>query len=289
MDNYHLPWAYFNVITPGYFSTMRIHLLRGRDFSAQDTFDGQPVAVISESVAKQSFGNTDPIGKQIQLGLDLESLNKWITIVGVVADIRQDSPAQEPGPAIYMPMAQHPSRAPEIQLVLRTKLPPLALMNTVQATIQRINPQIAMHFTTMDTLIGESVAAERFRSALFSAFAGVGLLLAMLGVYGTMAYSVAQRRFEIGVRMAFGAERYGVLRMILAHAAKLACWGIAVGLALSFVLTRFIAGMLVGVHRVDPLSLILATVLLWITAAAAAFAPAWRAAQVDPMVALRAE
>jgi putative ABC transport system permease protein len=288
-DNYHMPWAYFNVVTPGYFSTMKIRLLRGRDVSAQDTFDRQLVAVISESVAKQSFGNTDPIGKQVQLGLDLESLNKWITIVGVVADVRQDSPAQQPAPAIYMPMAQHPSRAPEINLVLRTKVPPLTLMNTVQTKIQHINPQIAMHFTTMDAMVGESIAAERFRSALLSSFAGVGLLLAMLGVYGTMAYSVAQRRFEIGVRMAFGAERQTVLRMILYHAAKLACLGIAVGLALSFALTRLMAGMLIGIRPVDPLSLITATALLLITATVAAFAPAWRAAQVDPMIALRAE
>jgi ABC-type antimicrobial peptide transport system permease subunit len=124
---------------------------------------------------------------------------------------------------------------------------------------------------------------------LISSFAGVGLLLAMLGVYGTMAYSVAQRTFEIGVRMAFGAERKTILRMILVHAAKLACWGIGLGLILSLVLTRLITSMLVGVRAMDPLSLSVATALLLITAAAAALAPAWRAAQVDPMVALRAE
>jgi putative ABC transport system permease protein len=288
-DNYHMPGAYFNVVTPGYFSTMKIRLLRGRDFGPQDTFDGQMVAVISESVAKQSFGNTSPIGKQIQLGLDLESLNKWITIVGVVADVRQDSPAQQPGAAIYMPMAQHPSRAPEISLVLRTKVPPLTLMNTVQTKIQRINPQIAMHFTTMDAMVGGSIAAERFRSALLASFAATGLLLAMLGVYGTMACSVAQRRFEIGVRMAFGAERQAVLRMVLWHAVKLACCGIAIGLTLSFALTRLMAGMLVGIRPLDPLSLAAATGLLLVTATITAFAPAWCAARVDPMIALRAE
>ncbi len=288
-DNYHMPWAYFNVVTPEYFSTMKVRLLQGRDFGPQDSFHGQMVAIISEAVAKQSFGNADPIGKQIQLGLDLESLNKWITIVGVVADVRQDSPAQQPGPAIYMPMAQHPSRAPEISIVLRTRVPPLSLMNTVQSKIQRVNPQIAMRFTTMDEMVGESIAAERFRSALFAAFAGIGLLLAMLGIYGTMAYSVAQRRFEIGVRMAFGAEPQAVLRMVLWNAARLACWGIVVGLGLSFALTRLMSGMLVGVHPVDPLSLAVATVLLLATALMAAFTPARRAAQVDPMVALRIE
>jgi ABC-type antimicrobial peptide transport system permease subunit len=153
----------------------------------------------------------------------------------------------------------------------------------------RTNPQIATKYTTMDAMVGESIAAERFRSVLISSFAGVGLLLAMLGVYGTMAYSVAQRTFEIGVRMAFGAEKKLILRMILVHAAKLACWGIVLGLGLSVVLTRLITSMLVGVRAVDPVSLLLAMVLLLLMAAIAALAPAWHAAQVEPMVALRAE
>ena len=282
----HAPWAYFSLASPGYFQTMGIPLKMGRDFSAQDNYDGQFVAIISESLARQSFGNENPVGKQIQCGLDSE---KWMTVVGVAGDVRQDSPAANPGPILYMPMAQHPYFASEIYIVLRTRVAPLTLMNTVQSEILRTNSQIATKFTTMDTMVGESIAAERFRSVLISSFAGVGLLLAMLGVYGTMAYSVAQRRFEIGVRMAFGAEKKTILRMILVHAAKLACWGIALGLVLSFVLTRLITSMLVGVRAVDPLSLLVATGLLLITAAVAALAPAWRAAQVDPMVALRAE
>ena len=282
----HAPWADFSLASPGYFQTMGIPLKRGRDFNAQDNYDGQFVAVISESLARQSFGNDNPVGKQIQCGLDSE---KWMTIVGVVGDVRQDSPAANPGPILYMPIAQHPYFASEIYIVLRTKVAPLTLMNTVRSEILRANSQIATKFTTMDTMVGESIAAERFRSVLVSSFAGVGLLLAMLGVYGTMAYSVAQRRFEIGVRMAFGAEKKMILRMILVHAAKLACWGIGLGLVLSFALTRLITSMLVGVRAVDPMSYLVATVLLLVTAAAAALAPAWRAAQVDPMVALRAE
>jgi ABC-type antimicrobial peptide transport system permease subunit len=176
-----------------------------------------------------------------------------------------------------------------MDLVLRTKVAPLSLMNVVQAEIMRANSQIAMKFTTMDAMVGESIAAERFRSALISSFAGVGLLLAMLGVYGTMAYSVAQRTFEIGVRMAFGAEKTKILRMILWHAAKLACYGVALGLVLSLALTRLISSMLVGVSAFDPVSLSVAVALLMVTAAVAALAPAWRAAQVDPMAALRAE
>jgi putative ABC transport system permease protein len=184
-------------------------------------------------------------------------------------------------------MSQHPFYGTQIHMVLRTKVAPLTLMNTVQSRIQQANPQIAMKYTTMDAMVGESIAAERFRSVLIASFAGVGLLLAMLGVYGTMAYSVAQRTFEIGVRMAFGAEKGMVLRMILLHAAKLACWGIALGLALSLAITRLISSMLMGVHAMDPLSLAVAATLLLVTAAVAAATPAWRASQVDPMVVLR--
>jgi putative ABC transport system permease protein len=289
MTSQHAPWAVFSIATPGYFPTMGIPLKMGRDFNAQDNYDSQRVVIISESVARQNFGNENPIGKLIQCGLDEESLKNGMTIIGVVGDVRQDSPASDPGPVLYMPMAQHPYFAAETYIVLKTKVAPLTLMNTVQSEILRTNPQIATKFTTMDTMVGDSIAAERFRSVLIASFAGVALLLAMLGVYGTMAYSVAQRTFEIGVRMAFGAEKKTILRMILWHAAKLACWGIALGLALSFVLTRLITSMLVGVRAIDPLSLLVATSLLLVTAAVAALAPAWRAAQVDPMVALRAE
>ena len=282
----HAPWANFSVASAGYFQTMGIPLKVGRDFGSQDTYDGQFVVVISESVARQSFGDANPIGKLIQCGLDND---KWMTVVGVVGDVRQDSPAAQPGPTLYMPMAQHPFRGTDINIVLRTKVAPLTLMNSVQTEIMQTNSQIATKFTTMDAMVGESIAAERFRSVLISSFAGVGVLLAMLGVYGTMAYSVAQRRFEIGVRMAFGAEKKTILRMILIHAAKLACWGIVIGLVLSLGLTRLITSMLIGVRAVDPLSLLVATALLLITAAVAALAPAWRAAQVDPMAALRAE
>lgn len=285
----HAPWAYFSATTPGYFQTMGIPLKSGRDFSPQDNYGGQLVAIISESVARQSFGDANPIGKQIQCGLDSDSFTKWMTIIGVAGDVRQDSPAAEPGPMLYLPLAQHPAAAPEINIVVRTKVAPLTLMNAVQTKIQQVNPQIAMKFTTMDAMVGESIATERFRTVLISSFAGVGLLLAMLGVYGTMAYSVAQRTFEIGIRMAFGAEKNMILKMVLWHAAKLACWGIALGLALSLALTRLITSMLVGVHAADPLSLGIAAALLLLTAAVAALAPAWRAAQVDPMVALRAE
>ncbi len=282
----YVPSAIFSVASPGYFQTMSIPMLRGRDFNAQDTYYNPFVVVISESAATQSFGNIDPIGKQIHCGLDSDN---WMTVIGVVGDIRQDSPADKPGPALYMPMAQHPSHANQIHIVLRTQVKPLTLMNTVQTKIMQTNPQIAMSFTTMDALVNESITTERFRAVLISAFAGAGLLLAMLGVYGTMAYTVAQRTFEIGLRMAFGANRAIILRGILRHAARLACIGIAVGLALSLALARLVTAMLVGVKPTDPVSLGAASLLLLLTALAAATAPGWKATHVDPLKALRTE
>ena len=286
VEPHHAPEAIFSVASPEYFQTMGIPMLRGRDFNAQDTYDNPFVVIISQSVARQSFGNIDPIGKQIQCGLDSD---KWMTIIGVVGDIRQNSPAENPGPALYMPMKQHPAYANQIHIVLRTRVKPLALISTVQSEIAQTNPLIATRFTTMDSIVNESITAQRFRATLISLFAAADLLLSMLGVYGTMAYTVAQRTFEIGIRMAFGANRTVILRGILRHASRLACIGIAVGLVLSLALARLVTAMLVGVRPMDPVSLAAASLLLLLTALAAATAPGWKATHINPLKALRVE
>jgi predicted permease len=285
-DPDHPAWTNFTVASPGYFGAMGIPLKRGRDFGAEDTHDSEMVAVISESVAKQSFGDADPVGKQIHCGLDS---NKWMTVIGVVGDVRQDSPAERPGPALYMPITQHPSYANQIHVVVRTAVKPLSLMTAVDGKIAQVNPLIARRYTTMDAMLDKSVATERFRAALISLFAGVGLLLAMLGVYGTVAYAVTQRRFEFGVRMAFGAERGTILRSVLGHASRMAGVGIVLGVALSVVLARLVESMLVGVRPTDPMSLGVVACLLLATALGAALGPGWSATRVSPMVALRAE
>jgi len=285
-DINHKPSAVFSVASPGYFETMGIPLKRGRDFNAGDTYESQFVAIISDAAARQSFGDADPIGKQIQCGLDSD---KWMTVIGVVGDVRQSSPAEKPGPALYMPMAQHPFYANQIHIVMRTGVKPLTLINTVHARIAYVNPQIAMRFTTMDAMVNESITVERFRAALLSCFAGVGLLLAMLGVYGTTAYSVAQRTFEIGIRMAFGADKAVILGGILRHVLKLACIGIVLGLVASAALARLVTSMLVGVQPLDPLSLGAAVAVLLLTALMAAAIPGWKALHVNPLTALRAD
>lgn len=286
VDPSHEAHADFSVASPRYFNAMEIPIERGRDFTADDTFESPFVAIISESLAQRSFGEANPIGKHIQCGLDSD---KWMTIVGVVGDVRQDSPAQLPGPTLYMPMTQHPFYANQIHIVLRTRVRPLTLIETVQKTILSVNPLVALRFTTMDAMVNNSVATERFRAVLVSSFAAVGLLLAILGVYGTIAHSVAQRTFEIGIRMVFGAERGTILGTVLGHAAKLACWGIAAGLVLSIVLARLVISMLVEVRPMDPISLSAAAALLLIAALGAALVPSWKATHVDPMHTLRAE
>jgi predicted permease len=286
LDREHAPWAHFSVASPEYFGTMGIPLKQGRDFSDEDTHDSAMVAVMSESAARQSFGDADPVGKQVRCGLDTD---KWMTIVGVVGDVRQESPAEKPGATLYMPMTQHPYFANQIHVVLRTGVKPLSLMSGVDGKIAALAPQMARKYTTMDAMVDKSVGTERFRATLVSLFAGVGLLLAMLGVYGTVAYAVTQRRFEFGVRMAFGAERGTILRSVLGHASRMACVGIVLGVALSVGLARLVESMLVGVRPTDPVSLGMVAGLLLMTALGAALWPGWSATRVDPMVALRAE
>ena len=276
--------AIFSLASPDYFKTMRIPVVRGRDFSLQDNYNSPFVAVISESLAKRSFPNQDPIGRTIQCGLDSP---KWMTIVGVVRDVRQDSPAQLPGPALYMPLAQHPFMATQINIALRTKVAPESLISGVNTRIHRVDPSIATRFTTMDAMIGDSVEMQRFREVLVGGFATIGLLLAMLGVYGTVAYSVAQRTFEIGVRMTFGAERGSILKLVLGQVVLLVAIGVTLGLVASLIAGRWISSMLSGVTPADPVSLVSAVGLLLVAASLAALLPARRAAQVEPVRALR--
>jgi putative ABC transport system permease protein len=281
-----LPWANWSLSSPQYFATLGIPLLRGRDFVKSDSYETQFVAIISQSLARKSFGDTDPIGKQIRCGLDTD---KWMTIVGVVCDVRQDSPAQTPGPLLYMPLKQHPYRANEVQVVMHTDLPPMSLMETARKKVLAMDPQIATRFTTMQAMVTESTATPRFRSWLVGGFAVLGLILATLGIYGVMAYTVAQRTFEVGVRMTFGAKRGDILAMVLGRAMRLTAIGIGLGLMLTIGAARLITSMLFGVPAEDPVSFGIAMAILVLVALAAAYIPAHRAASVNPLTAIRYE
>jgi predicted permease len=284
--NFSKSQAIFSLSGPGYFSTMGIPLLRGRDFNAGDAYDRQFVAIISEALARQSFPGRDPIGHTIQCGLDSP---KWMTIVGVVGNTRQDSPASSLKPTLYMPLLQHPYHGNEIQIVMRTAVSPTSLIETVRSKMHQLNPETATKFTTMEAMVSDSIATPRLRTVLVGLFAGLALLLAMAGMYGVMSYATTQRIPEFGVRMALGASPRSVLTLVLGAAARMALLGVGIGMLIAFALARVMNAMLFGLQATNAItygSVLLAVTPFVILAAAI---PAWRAASSDPLVALRNE
>ncbi|MGA9884690.1 MAG: ABC transporter permease [Candidatus Acidiferrales bacterium] len=281
------PHAIFALASPGYFDTLGIPLLRGREFADADLYDRPFVAIVSESLASQYFPHENPIGHRIICGFDFPE--KWLTVVGVVGDVRQDSPASQPGPELYMPMRQHPYMANELQVILRTSGQPAALIPAVQNTIREMDPEVAMKFTTMNEMVAGSIAAQRFRAALAVIFAGLALVLALSGMYAVMSYVTAQRTAEFGLRSALGAQPGNILGLVMGDAVKLAAAGAFAGLLLATLVVRLISSMLFGVHGIDVPTYALVTIVVLPVVVLAAALPAWRASRVDPMVALRHE
>ncbi len=278
--------ATFSLAGPGYFAAMGIPLRRGRDFAAGDGFDRPFVAIISESLARRSFPGQDPIGHTILCGLD--SL-KWMTIVGVVADVRQDSPASPPGPTLYMPLLQHPYHGNEIQIVMRTSTEPASLVEPVSRVMRTIAPETAIRFATLESMRSDSIATPRLWMALVELFAALAILLAMTGMYGVMTCITLRRTAEFGVRMALGASPGRVIRLVLGRAASMTALGAAAGVAVALAGARALNAMLFGLEATDARTY---AVVLIVVAPVVVFAgaiPAWRAARVDPVVALRAE
>ncbi len=280
------PQAVFSVVTPGFFRTMSIPLESGRDIGERDTYDAPFVALINEELAKQAFPNQDPVGHQIYCGLD--SL-KSMTIVGVVGNMRQWGPAVQPWPEIYMPYEQHPLTATSLSLLIRTKAAPGALEESLQRKLREISPDVPSRFTTMETQLSDSIAAPRFRALLLASFATLALVLAMAGIYGVMAYSVAGRTREIGIRMALGAQTGGVMRLVLTQGMKLVGLGLTLGFVGALAITRLLESLLFEVRPADPAAFIGAFIALLCVAFVANYVPVRRATRVDPMVALRYE
>ena len=283
-DFRRLPWAGFRLASPGYFRTMAIPVLRGREFGDGDLYERPFVTIISESLARQSFGAGDPIGHRIMCGFDSD---KWMTIVGVVGDVRQASPASPPAPELYMPLRQHPYTSNNVQMVMRTSVAPESLIGAVRQTVRSMRPDVAMKFTTMETSVNDSIAAARFRMTLLLTFATLALMLAVAGMYAVMSYVTAQRTAEFGLRVALGARAGDVVGLVLRGAARLVAIGVALGLVMALATGRIITTMLFGITPTDTLAyaavLLVALPLVFV----AATAPAMRAARIDPMVALR--
>jgi predicted permease len=280
------PQAVFTVITPDYFRTMTIPVSRGRDFSARDDFDAPLVAIVNQALARQAFPNQDPIGRQIMCGLDTP---RFMTIVGVVGNVREYDPSLAPLPELYMPYRQHPSYGSALTLVARTSGEPMALANAFREAIRTADPDVPIRATTMTETVSASVATPRFRTLLVGAFAALALALAIAGVYGVMAYAVSRRTAEIGVRMAMGAASGDILRLVMGQGLRLAVAGAALGCALAYGLALLLRGMLFAIAPADPVVFLAVPLVLVATAAAATAIPALRASRVDPMAALRAD
>jgi predicted permease len=283
-----LPESNWTLSSPNYFAAMHIPLLRGRDFTPQDQYGTPGVVIISESAARQSLPGEDPIGRQLLCGLD-DWTTKPMTIVGVVGDVRQDSPGSPAKPTLYMPMEQHPFHSNELQVIVRTSLPPAALTSAVRKAAADLNSEMAVKFTTMDEMVSDSTSAPRFRTFLAITFALLALLLAMAGIYGVMSYVVTQRTSELGLRMALGAARGNVIGLVLSRVAVLAAIGLAIGAGLSLAVSRFVGAMLFGLTAADPATYAMVLLSVAVIAMLAAAGPAWRASRIDPMVALRQE
>jgi predicted permease len=281
-----LPQANFSLSSPGYFSTMGIPLVRGRDFNAADRDGGEPAVIISEALARQSFPNEDPIGRRIQCGLDNESM-RWMTIVGVVGNVRQDSPASDAAPAMYMPLAQHPYRANEVQVAIRAQVEPASLIAPVQQIVRDMNPEVATKFTTMKAMVSNSVAAPRFRTTLAVSFAVLAILLAAMGVYAVMSYMTVQRTGEFAIRAALGATPAAIVRLVLHGACRLAIAGVITGSLMALSANRVLSSMLFGLKTTDAVTYATVFAVVLPAVLLAALLPALRASRVDPLAALR--
>jgi len=290
-----MPDALWYMVGPDYLKVMKIPLLRGRFLTAQDNADSPGVVVIDENLAHKYFGNENPIGKR----LDFDEVYSQLQIVGVVGHIKQFGLDENAGSPVleqfYMSSLQLPDSvleagASSTSYVARTQGSPDAFVGTIRKAVQEFNGgAVVFNTDSMDHIVSQSLAARRFAMILLAAFAALALLLSSIGIYGVISYIVGQRTHEIGIRMALGAQRSDVLKIVLGQAASLAVVGVLIGLAAAAGLTRLMAKIIYGVSSTDPLTFALVAVVLTLVALAACYIPARRAIRVDPMVALRYE
>jgi len=270
----------------GYFETMNVPLVKGRLFDEHDTKDSAPVIVIDEHMARSYWPNSNPIGGRIKFGRDEKT--PWMTIVGVVGSVKQYDLENESRVTFYLPVWQ--AMGGTMYLVARTNIAPASVAATIASQVRSMDPNVPIFdVKTMDQRLSESLARRRFAMLALGMFAGFALLLAVIGIYGVISYSVAQRTNELGIRLALGARQIDVLRLVLSSGFKLALIGIGLGLVLAFAVTRFLSSLLFGVRATDLFTFGALSILLVVVSLLACYLPARRATKVDPLVALRYE
>jgi putative ABC transport system permease protein len=279
-----------HIIDRDYFHTLKIPLLRGREFTLQDDASGAtPSVIISERLARQVFHSDDPIGRRIRPDVGTgDSGTPMRVVVGVVGDVKAEGLGAPTIAESYVPYSQLPMM--DMSVVVRTEIPPGDLLPTLTTEVQALDPSLPLlHVKTLDDYVSDSVGGTRFEAVLLGIFAGLAFLLTAIGLYGVISYTVARRTREMGIRLALGADRMAITKMIVTDGTLLACLGVVIGLAAAFLLTRLVAGLLYSVGPTDPLTFVCAPIALITIAVLASYIPARRAANVDPMVTLRQE
>jgi len=282
--------AEYRLISPDYFSVMKMTLRQGRQFDQKDTMEAEPVVIINEAFARRHFANLDPLGQHLQVGFD-PAMRR---VIGVVNETKQRGLVEAPPASVFVPTFQAAegviASLRQSSFVLRTTGDPSLLSAAIRNETHQLDASLPVrNLRSMEELVSRSIAPQRFNLSLLSLFSGLGLLLAAVGIYGVMAYSVAQRTHEIGLRMALGAQASDVLRLVVKQGLALVFAGVAIGLVASFALTRLIRNLLFGVNANDPLTLGGVVLVLIVVALLACYIPARRATKVDPLVALRYE
>jgi len=273
------------VVANHYLKTTGVTLLKGRLFNEREKSDAKDKVVVNESMARRQWPNEDPLGKRVKISWNEEVEDE---VIGVVSDVRLTSLENEPRDTIYWPYARSPYST--MTIAIRASGDPRSIVPPVLSIVREQDPQLAVGaVTTMDEVISNSMAQRRLTMLVLAIFAGAALLLAAVGIYGVLSYSVTERTQEIGIRMALGAEQSAVLRMIVGQALGLAAVGIAIGGGAAFLLTRLMTGMLFNVKHGDPITFVTVAVMLAGVAAVASYVPGRRATRVDPVIALRAE
>ncbi|MGC0771836.1 MAG: ABC transporter permease, partial [Candidatus Acidiferrum sp.] len=281
--------AFFNFVSPGYFATMRTPLLAGRNFTDADTKTSAKVAIVNETVARKFFLNANPVGKFFRIQPEPGSKALPIQIVGLVKDSKYESLREDNSATAYFPVAQVPEHAEEQSFELRTAVRPSALIPSVQDAVASVSKTIPLDFGTLTQQVDDSLVQERLLATLSTFFGGLALLLAMIGLYGALSYLVAQRQPEFGIRMALGAPRGSILRLVMRDVVVVLAGGLTAGICLALATVGVLQKMLFGLAPHDAFTFIAAIGLLSAVAIVAGYIPARRAMRVDPMVALRYE